>query len=67
MADLLAMSADIIGGRVGSNEVGPLNRINLQLSELANDMAVVRAFLHYIKYKTDDGLVTFDTSNEHRG
>ena len=35
MADLLAMSADIIDGRVAPNELGPLNRINHQLSELS--------------------------------
>ena len=67
MADLLAMSADIIDGRVAPNELGPLNRINHQLSELANDLAVVEAFSHCIVFKTDDGLVTFDTSNEHGG
>ena len=43
MADLFAMSADIIDGRVAPNELGPLNRINHQLSELANDLAVVEA------------------------
>jgi hypothetical protein len=67
MADLLAMSSDIIDGRVAPNELGPLNRINHQLSELANDLAVVEAFSHCIVFKTDDGLVTFDTSNEHGG
>lgn len=67
MADLLTMSADIIDGRVAPNELGPLNRINHQLSELANDLAVVEAFSHCIVFKTDDGLVTFDTSNEHGG
>ena len=67
MADLLAMSADIIDGRVAPNELGPLNRINHQLSELSNDLAVVEAFSHCIVFKTDDGLVTFDTSNEHGG
>ena len=67
MADLLAMSTDIIDGRVAPNDLGPLNRINHQLSELANDLAVVEAFSHCIVFKTDDGLVTFDTSNEHGG
>ena len=52
---------------VAPNELGPLNRINHQLSELANDLAVVEAFSHCIVFKTDDGLVTFDTSNEHGG
>ena len=41
MAELLAMSEDMIDGRVGPNELGPFNRINHQFSELANDLAVV--------------------------
>ena len=67
MADLLSMSADIIDGRVAPEAIGPLNRINHQLSELATDLAVVEAFSHCIVFKTDEGLVTFDTSNEHGG
>ena len=67
MADLLSMSADIIDGRVTPEALGPLNRINHQLSELAKDLAVVEAFSHCIVFKTDEGLVTFDTSNEHGG
>tara|TARA_E500000178_G_scaffold313555_1_gene331044 strand:+ start:90 stop:1355 length:1266 start_codon:yes stop_codon:yes gene_type:complete len=61
------MSADIIDGRVTPEALGPLNRINHQLSELATDLAVVEAFSHCIVFKTDEGLVTFDTSNEHGG
>ena len=67
MADLLSMSADILDGRVTPEARGPLNRINHQLSELATDLAVVEAFSHCIVFKTDEGLVTFDTSNEHGG
>lgn len=67
MADLLSMSADIIDGRITPEALGPLNRINHQLSELATDLAVVEAFSHCIVFKTDEGLVTFDTSNEHGG
>jgi alkyl sulfatase BDS1-like metallo-beta-lactamase superfamily hydrolase len=67
VADLLSMSADIIDGRVTPEALGPLNRINHQLSELATDLAVVEAFSHCIVFKTDEGLVTFDTSNEHGG
>ena len=67
MADLLKMSADLIDGRVDMREAGPINRINHQLSELSSDVAVVEAFSHAIVFKTDDGLVTFDTSNEHGG
>ncbi len=67
MADLLKMSADLIDGSVDMREAGPINRINHQLSELSSDVAVVEAFSHSIVFKTDDGLVTFDTSNEHGG
>ena len=67
MADLLKMSADIIDGRADIREAGPINRINHQLSELSSELAVVEAFSHSIVFKTDDGLVTFDTSNEHGG
>ena len=67
MADLLKMSADLIDGRVDMGEAGPINRINHQLSALSSDVAVVEAFSHSIVFKTDDGLVTFDTSNEHGG
>lgn len=67
MADLLKMSADLIDGRVDMREAGPINRINHQLSELSSDVAVVEAFSHSIVFKTADGLVTFDTSNEHGG
>lgn len=67
MADLLAMSTAIIDGHTAPGELGPLNRINHQLSELSSELAVVEAFSHCIVFKTDDGLVTFDTSNEHGG
>nr|AAR37845.1 metallo-beta-lactamase family protein [uncultured marine bacterium 443] len=67
MADLLAMSTAIIDGHAAPGELGPLNRINHQLSELSSEVAVVEAFSHCIVFKTDDGLVTFDTSNEHGG
>ena len=63
MTDLLKLSADVIDGRMGTDEVGPLNRINFQLSELADDVAMVEAFSHSILFKTDEGLVVFDTSN----
>lgn len=67
MTDLLAMSSDIIDGRKAPGEMGPLNRITHELTELSNDLAVVEAFSHCIVFKTDDGLVSFDTSNEHGG
>ena len=63
MTNLLQLSADVIDGRIGTDEVGPLNRINFQLSELADDVAMVEAFSHSILFKTGEGLVVFDTSN----
>ena len=63
MADLLKLSADVIDGRIGSDEVGPLNRINFELSEIGDNVAMVEAFSHSIVFRTDAGLVTFDTSN----
>ncbi|QHJ88612.1 MBL fold metallo-hydrolase [Aequoribacter fuscus] len=67
MADLLRLSADIIDGKASLEQTGPLNRINHQLSELNKDLAVVEAFSHCLVFTTDDGLVTFDTSNEQGG
>ena len=67
MADLLTLSADVIDGRLELDRAGPLNRINHTLSEINDGLAVVEAFSHCIAFQTDDGLVTFDTSNEHGG
>ena len=64
MTNLLKLSSDVIDGRIGTDEVGPLNRINFQLSEIADDVAMVEAFSHSILFKTEAGLVSFDTSNE---
>ena len=63
MAELLKLSADVIDGKIGTDEVGPLNRINFQLTELADDVAMVEAFSHSILFRTGEGLVVFDTSN----
>jgi alkyl sulfatase BDS1-like metallo-beta-lactamase superfamily hydrolase len=67
MADLLALSRAAIDEGKGADEIGPLNRINHQLSELGNGVAMVEAFSHSIVFDTDDGLVAFDTSNERGG
>lgn len=67
MADLLALSADVIDGRLELDRAGPLNRINHELSEINETLAVVEAFSHCIVFKTDAGLVAFDTSNQHGG
>lgn len=59
MADLFALSEKIIREGVAHE---PVNRINHQLSELTDNIAMVEAFSHSILFKTDDGLVVFDTS-----
>jgi len=67
MADLLAMSSAVIEGSEGAAQVGPINRINHQLSEIGRGVAMVEAFSHAILFETDDGLVAFDTSNPQGG
>ena len=57
--DLFALSDRIISEGV-ANE--PVNRMNFELSELTDNCAMVEAFSHVIVMKTDDGLVSFDTS-----
>ena len=67
MADLLALSRAVIDEGKGPEATGPLNRINHQLSEIGDGVAMVEAFSHCVLFETDDGLVAFDTSNEHGG
>ncbi|WP_448585552.1 alkyl sulfatase dimerization domain-containing protein [Thermaurantiacus sp.] len=64
MADLLELSRAVIDGERLAAAVGPLNRITHELSELGNGIAVVEAFSHSILFRTDEGLLVFDTSNE---
>jgi alkyl sulfatase BDS1-like metallo-beta-lactamase superfamily hydrolase len=63
MADLLKMSTDIIDGNIGPDDAGPMNRINFQLSEVADGVAMVEAFSHCILFESDEGLIAFDTSS----
>ena len=67
MTDLLALSRAVIDEGKGADATGPLNRINHQLSEIGDGVAMVEAFSHSIVFDTDDGLVAFDTSNEAGG
>jgi alkyl sulfatase BDS1-like metallo-beta-lactamase superfamily hydrolase len=67
MADLLALSRSVIDEGKGAAETGPLNRINHELSEIGDGVAMVEAFSHSVVFRTDDGLVAFDTSNENGG
>ena len=63
MADLLAISNAVIDEGKGVAEVGLINRINHELSELHDGIAIVEAFSHCVLFETDDGLLAFDTSN----
>lgn len=67
MADLLGLSTKIIDEGYAEEQVGPINRINHQLSEIADGLAIVEAFSHAIVFQTDDGLVVFDTSGDRGG
>lgn len=59
MADLFELSDKIL--KQGFAD-GPVNRVNHELSELDNNIAMVEAFSHSVVFNTDDGLVVFDTS-----
>ena len=42
--------------------IGPVNRVTCQLTEFADDLAVVEAFSHVWVVRTGEGLVLFDVS-----
>ena len=67
MADLLAMSSRIIDSGEAPGDLGPINRINHQLSAIADGVAVVEAFSHCVLFETGDGLAAFDTSGPQGG
>ncbi|MGD9999130.1 MAG: alkyl sulfatase dimerization domain-containing protein [Ilumatobacteraceae bacterium] len=64
MGDLLELSARIIDSGVADQ---PVNRVTNELSELADDLAIVESFSHSIAVRTSDGLVAFDASGVHTG
>ena len=64
MADLLDISARIIDSGVVDQ---PVNRITNELSELADDLAIVESFSHCVAFRSDEGLVAFDASGVHTG
>ncbi len=67
MENLLALSSAVIDGTTSTEEVGPMNRINFQLSVISDEIAMVEAFSHCILFDTEDGLVAFDTSGVQGG
>ena len=64
MGDLLELSARIIDSGVTDQ---PVNRVTNELSELADDLAIVESFSHSVAVRTDDGIVAFDASGVHTG
>ena len=64
MPDLLALSSRIIDEGILDE---PVNRITQELSEISDDIAVVESFSHVIAFRSDDGLVLFDTSGARTG
>jgi alkyl sulfatase BDS1-like metallo-beta-lactamase superfamily hydrolase len=64
MADLLALSSRIIDSGVADV---PVNRVTNELSELADDLAIVESFSHCVAFDTGDGLVCFDASSAATG
>jgi alkyl sulfatase BDS1-like metallo-beta-lactamase superfamily hydrolase len=63
MADLLALSERVIDHGEYDGP-GSVNRITTELSEVADDIAVVESFSHVVVFRTGEGLVLFDTSLE---
>ena len=67
MDNLLEISRSVIDEEKTTAEVGPMNRINHQLSVIADGVAMVEAFSHCILFETDDGLLAFDSSGPQGG
>ena len=67
MSELIELSTQVIEGARDLAEIGPINRITNQLSELAAEIAVVESFSHSILFATDEGLLVFDTSGAMTG
>ena len=64
MADLLEISSRIIDSGLVDQ---PINRVTNELSELADDLAIVESFSHCVALDTGEGLVCFDSSGVHTG
>jgi len=64
MTDLIELSSKFLDGEGTRVELGPTNRINLELSELADGLAMVESFSHVIAFSTDEGTVLFDGTLE---
>ena len=45
----------------------PLNRVNNEITELADNLAIVESFSHSVVWDTGDGLMCFDASGAGSG
>jgi alkyl sulfatase BDS1-like metallo-beta-lactamase superfamily hydrolase len=61
VADLLGLSARLIDEGITDE---PSNRVTTELSEVADGIAVIEAFSHVVAFRSEAGLVLFDTSLE---
>lgn len=72
-SELLDHSAAIVdawstpGGPPAGAPEGPTNRVTNELSELGDGLAVVESFSHVVAFRTDEGLVLFDSSSVFTG
>lgn len=64
MTDLLALSSRIIDSGHADE---PVNRTTNELSEIAENLALVESFSHAAVWDSGSGLVSFDTSGVHTG
>ncbi|MEM9204054.1 MAG: alkyl sulfatase dimerization domain-containing protein [Actinomycetota bacterium] len=62
--DPIELSSRVIDAGVHDEQV---NRVTQKLSVLDDDIAIVESFSHIISFRTDDGLVCFDASNQLTG
>jgi alkyl sulfatase BDS1-like metallo-beta-lactamase superfamily hydrolase len=64
MPDLVDISSRIIDSGVVDQ---PVNRVTNELTELADNLAIVESFSHCVALDSGDGLVCFDSSGVHTG
>ena len=62
--DPIEVSSKVIDAGVHDEQV---NRVTQRLSVLDDDIAIVESFSHIITFRTDDGLVCFDSSGQLTG
>ncbi len=64
MSDLIGLSSAMIDTGVAQS---PPNRVTQELSELDDKIALVESFSHVVSFRTEDGIVCFDSSGASTG